>query len=303
MSTLPAPPPSCPSPDGITRPAQRLKLPVGAVDCHAHVIGSAPDFPLIENRSYTPVPVSSQDYLAMLSASSVTFGVLVQISVHGNDNQYMQQALRAAPGRLRGIAVIGPQPTERECNQLADDGVVGLRINAMFRGGASVSKLERYADICRDRGWHLQLLVDGNDIAEVGQTVSRLRVPVVFDHMGHPNVEVGLEGQGFKTLLGLVRDGAWVKLSGAYRFSQTLAPYDDVLPFARALYAAAPERCLWGSDWPHVAHWGPMMNVGDLLDALADWLPEEKQQIQVLTTNPQRLYGFASATSTKLGRS
>jgi 2-pyrone-4,6-dicarboxylate lactonase len=102
----------------------------------------------------------------------------------------------------------------------------------------------------------------------------------------------GTDDPGFRTLVSLVRDGAWVKLSGAYRVSVEGPPYRDTIPFARRLHEAAPERCVWGSDWPHVSHWGPMMNVGDLLDLLADWAPDEEARRKVLVDNPARLYGF-----------
>lgn len=118
-------------------------------------------------------------------------------------------------------------------------------------------------------------------------------MPVVVDHMGHFPTSAGLDDPGFQTLVALVRDGAWVKLSGAYRLTVQDPPYRDTVPFARALHAAAPDRCVWGSDWPHVSHRGHMMNVGDLLDLLAEWVPDEDARRRVLAENPARLYGFA----------
>jgi predicted TIM-barrel fold metal-dependent hydrolase len=110
--------------------------------------------------------------------------------------------------------------------------------------------------------------------------------------MGHFPTSEGVDNEGFRTLVHLVGDGAWVKISGAYRNSVGGPPYRDTIPFARALVEAAPERCVWGSDWPHVAHWGPMMNVGDLLDLLAEWVPDEDIRRRVLVDNAHRLYGF-----------
>ena len=101
----------------------------------------------------------------------------------------------------------------------------------------------------------------------------------------------GIDSEGGRTVLSLVRDGAWVKLSGAYRLAAS-PPYAETTPLARALFEAAPDRCVWGSDWPHVAQWGVMPNVGDLLDLLADWLPDDAARRRVLVDNPRRLYGF-----------
>jgi predicted TIM-barrel fold metal-dependent hydrolase len=109
--------------------------------------------------------------------------------------------------------------------------------------------------------------------------------------MGHFDVDAGPQAPGWKLMMQLVADGAWVKLSGAYRLSKT-PPYGDTIPFARSLIEVAPDRCVWGSDWPHVGFWGPMPNVGDLLDVLADWAPEPATREAILVTNPQRLYGF-----------
>jgi predicted TIM-barrel fold metal-dependent hydrolase len=109
--------------------------------------------------------------------------------------------------------------------------------------------------------------------------------------MGHFPASRGTSLPGFQTLLELVRDGGWVKLSGAYRLSENM-PYEETTSLAQALVSAAPSRCVWGSDWPHVAHWNPMMNVGDLLDTLAVWVPDQKQRNQILVDNAHRLYGF-----------
>ena len=107
--------------------------------------------------------------------------------------------------------------------------------------------------------------------------------------------DVAVDAPAFDTLVDLVRDGGWVKLSGAYRLSNEAPPYADTRPYAQRLVDAAPDRCVWGSDWPHVAHWRePMMNVGTLLDTFADWVPDPQRRTRVLVDNPRRLYGFAS---------
>jgi 2-pyrone-4,6-dicarboxylate lactonase len=285
-------PPVCPAPDPNPHGPTRFEVPPGAVDTHAHVIGAPPDYPFVETRSYTPPGASATAYLRMLDFTGMTYGVLVQVSVHGTDNRLLVETLRAHPQRLRGIAVVALDTPKRELAALQDAGVFGLRLNVLYGGGVGFEQVEAYGALCREMGWHLQFLIDARDLPPLALRLSRLPVPFVVDHMGHMPVSVGVDDPGFQTLVSLVRDGAWVKISGAYRLTDAGPPYRDTLPFAHALVDAAPERCVWGSDWPHVANWGFMMNVGDLLDLLADWVPDEATRRRVLVDNPHRLYGF-----------
>src|SRR4051794_7576641 len=285
-------PPLCPPPDPNPHGPTRFKVPPGAVDAHAHVIGAPPDHPLVETRSYTPPGAPATAYLRMLDQTGMTYGVLVQVSVHGTDNRLLVETLRAHPERLRGIAVVALDAPERELAALKAAGIVGLRLNVLYGGGIGFDAVESYGALCREMGWHLQFLVDARDLPPLAAKLARLPVPFVVDHMGHMPASAGVADPGFRTLVSLVRDGAWVKISGAYRLTAEGPPYRDTIPFAQALVAAAPERCVWGSDWPHVANWGPMMNVGDLLDLLADWVPDADARRRVLVDNPHRLYGF-----------
>lgn len=284
--------PACPGPQPHQRGPTRFNVPRGAVDTHAHVIGLPPDYPFMPERSYTPPEATARDYIAMLDATGMTYGVLTQVSVHGADNRLMVDALRANRGRLRGIAVIPLDCPEKERAALKDAGVVGLRINVLYGGGIGFEQVESYASLCREMGWHLQFLVDARQLPKLAPRLSKLPVPFLIDHMGHFPTTFGIENEGFKTLVSLVRDGAWVRLSGAYRNTVEGPPYRDTIPFAHNLVAAAPERCVWGSDWPHVANWGVMMGVSDLLDLLADWVPDSTMRNRILVDNPQRLFGF-----------
>ncbi|MGX1787007.1 amidohydrolase family protein [Bosea sp. NPDC055332] len=284
--------PACPGPDPHPHRPVRIEVPYGAVDTHAHVIGQPPAQPFVAGRSYTPTPATPERYLAMLDATGMTYGVLVQVSVHGTDNSLMVKTLRANRERLRGIAVIPLGLPDRELAALKDAGVVGLRLNILYCGGVGFDQLDEYAALARDMGWHLQFLIDATDLPPLAPKLARLPVPFVVDHWGHFPVSRGIADHGFRTLLSLARDGAWLKLSGAYRNTVEGPPYADTVPFARLLHEAAPERCVWGSDWPHVAHWQHMMNVGDLLDLLADWVPDPAARDRVLTDNAHRLYSF-----------
>ena len=286
------PHPACSPPPAKQRAPGRIKIPPGAVDTHCHVIGAPPEYPYVAQRSYTPEPASAGAYTAMLDAMGMTYGVLVQVSVHGTDNRLLLEALRAHPKRLRGIAVAPLGLSGRAYEDLKAAGVVGLRLNVLFGGGIGVDDIEAYGALAADLGWHLQFLIDGDTLCANARRIADLKCPVVIDHMGYVPTDRGVNDPGFQTLVSLVRDGGWVKLSGAYRTSISGPPYADTIAFAAALIAAAPDRCVWGSDWPHVSHWGQMMQVADLLDLLGDWAPAEAARHKILVKNPAALYGF-----------
>jgi predicted TIM-barrel fold metal-dependent hydrolase len=285
--------PACPAPPARQQRPARLVVPAGAVDTHAHVIGLPPRFDFVAQRSYTPPEAPLDAYIGMLDATGMTRGVLVQVSVHGTDNRLLFAALERHPKRLRGIAVMPLGLPEREYAAAKDRGVVGLRLNVLYGGGIGFAAMADYAALAKEMGWHLQFLIDVHSLAALAKSISELPVPFAVDHMGHFAVaEVPLQHPDFQTLVSLVRDGGWVKLSGAYRLSALEPPYADTVPYAQALLDAAPDRCVWGSDWPHVAHWKTMMGVHDLLDTLALWAPGREAQQAVLVDNPARLYGF-----------
>ncbi|TXN66582.1 amidohydrolase family protein [Methylobacterium sp. WL6] len=282
----------CPAPDPHPAGPTRYAVPAGAVDSHAHVIGRPPAHPFVANRSYTPPAAPAQAYLAMLDATGMAHGVLVQVSVHGTDNRLLLETLAANAERLRGIAVIPLGLPEGELRAMKDAGIVGLRLNVLYGGGIDFAAVEAYGALAREMGWHLQFLIDARSLPPLAARLSRLPVPFVVDHMGHMPTAAGLSDPGFSTLVALVRDGAWVKLSGAFRTSVAGAPYADTIPFARALNDAAPERCLWGSDWPHVAAWDGPPKLATLLDLVADWVPDEARRRRLFVENPRALYGF-----------
>lgn len=277
----------CPGPDPSPRSPTRFVVPLGAVDTHAHIVGDS----FVAERSFTPPSASADAYLRMLDAVGMTYGVLVQVSVHGTDNSRLLETLTAHRDRLRGVAVAAPDCSDATLDGMRAAGVVGLRINTMTGGGIGFEHLDRYEAICTEMGWHLQFFIGLRDLEAAASQLRKLRVPYVIDHMGYFNAADGLTSRGWKLMLGLMAEGAWTKLSGAFRLAGK-RPYMDTVPFARSLIEVAPERCVWGSDWPQVGFWGPMPNIGDLLDLLADWAPESGTRDKILITNARRLYGF-----------
>ena len=270
-------------------------LPAGACDTHAHVIGADPArHPLIADRIYTPAPAPEPAYLAMLDGLGLQRGVLVQVSTYGTDNRCMLETLRRHPGRLCGVAVVDQDCRYAELEALHRAGVRGLRINTLLRGGIGYDQIEALADRIAPLGWHLEFLVHARDLPALLPRLQRLPVPGVVDHMGALHPVTGLEDGGLDALCLLMRDhGWWAKLSGAYRLGLAPDRLQDSTPLARRLVEAAPDRVLWGSDWPHVNLHRDMPDTAALLGLLAHWVPDAALRRRILADNPGRLYWAA----------
>lgn len=287
----------CAAPLPITR-APGFAPPAGACDCHAHVVGLPPTHRFVAERSYTPPEATPDAYLANLSGLGLSRGVLVTVSVHGDDNRLMAETVGAHRERLAGVAVVRPDVRDDVLDALAESGVRALRLNMLFGGGTGLEALSALAPRCAERGWHMELLIDGLILPGLEARLHALPVPVVIDHMGHlPAPGTGNDKARTAAIAAMERlldaGRAWVKLSGAYRCSGEAPPWADTLPLARRLFAAAPDRCVWGSDWPHVAQDSMLFEPTDTLDWLAKVLPDSVARNRVLAENPARLYGFA----------
>ncbi|WP_370624113.1 amidohydrolase [Polynucleobacter sp. JS-Safj-400b-B2] len=280
--------PFCPGPPDHQSGPFSFKMPFGAVDTHAHVISAAS---FVSDRSYTSPEATEEQYIRMLDEVGMTYGVLIQVSVNGQDNEPMLMSLKNHLNRLRGVAVPLLGQADSYYQRMKDAGVVGIRMNLMFSGGGlDISSLEECDALARDWGWHIQFLLDANGLPALMPRMQKLKSTLVVDHMGYLRTSVGLDSPGFKALVDLVRERAWVKVSGAYRLTDQAPPYPDVAPYAMALIDAAPDRCVWGSDWPHVANWGVMPTVAQMLESLALYAPEESMRNRILCANPQKLY-------------
>lgn len=286
--------PPCAPPVSSCR-APSMPLPEGACDCHFHIIGDAAVHPFTPHRSYTPPPASLDDYRKMQGTLGLSRGVIVQPSVYGYDNRVALEALRQGGDNYRGVVVISDQTSEQELREMDALGVRGVRVNLIYKSGVEVSDVTSLARKVAPLGWHLQLLIDISEFADLYDTVANLPVEVVIDHMGHMPASIGVKHPGFRDLLRLARDGkAWVKLSGAYRFTnQPDTPYSDVTPYAKALIKANPDQILWASDWPHVCISVPMPDDTTLLEEFFQWTGHDETIIRkILVDNPARLYGF-----------
>lgn len=279
----------------LTNPsAPSKRAPAGACDCHSHIIAPQSVVPFVANRDYTPPAASLRDYLALHRLLGIDRAVIVQPSFYGTDNSVTLQAISDYGSEsCRGIAVVDDAISDARLEELHGGGIRGIRYNLVFAGGVALDSLETMAARIGRLGWHIQLLVSGETLVKIEPVLARLPVPAVIDHMGHIQAARGLDQPGFQALLRLVRAGnTWVKLSGNYRISALGAPFDDAIPFARALLAAAPEHMVWGTDWPHPALFETMPDDGPLLDALYTYSDDSAVVQRVLVDNPATLYGF-----------
>lgn len=269
--------------------------PAGACDAHCHVFGPADRFPFAANRAYTPPDSGIDAFEALQDRLGLSRAVFVQASCHGTDNAAMVDALQRGNGRYAGVAMIDERFDDAAIRELHEAGVRGTRFNfvAHLGGAPDLDVFWRIVDRVAPLGWHIVLHFDAKDLPAHAELLDRMPCPFVIDHMARVPVTDGLDQEPFQALLALMADErAWVKISGAERLTADgPPPYDDVAPFAQALIAAAPDRILWGTDWPHpnVRH---MPDDGDLVDLMTSFAPDEATRTKILVDNPERLYDF-----------
>jgi 2-pyrone-4,6-dicarboxylate lactonase len=284
--------PTCKGPDPHTR-TPRIVAPPGACDAHCHVFGPAAVFPYAPDRAYTPPDAPYEGLVALHRVLGIERAVIVHASCHGSDMAVTLDAIARAGGAMRGVAVVDPGITDAALARLHEGGIRGVRFNFVrhLGGMPDLVFFERVLAQIEPLGWHVVLHLDAEDVVELAPRIARIRVPFVIDHMGRVKAKLGLEQRPFAQLLELMRNPlAWVKICGPERVSSTGAPFRDALPFAQALVAAAPDRVLWGTDWPHPNIAGDMPNDGDLLDLLGEAVPDAGLRARILVDNPARLY-------------
>lgn len=271
----------------------RFRPPAGATDCHLHIFGPYARFPLQPNRSFTPPEASIADYERLSDALGLERCVIVQPSVFGTDNACTEDAVERLGGRARGVAVLGPDVEEATLKRMDRIGFRGVRLNLLFKGGVPIEAMEPLAKRLAPYGWHIQLLLDARTLPELAPRLRALPVEIVIDHMGYMPVSVGMNSPAVETMKRLLGEGrTWVKLSGAYAVSVDGAPYTDAAPLARTLLEAAPDRCVWGTDWPHPAAKGTMPDDAELLDLVPTWTADAELQRKLFRDNPAHLYGY-----------
>ena len=278
----------------------KLKLPAGACDAHVHIFGPRKRFPFAEERRYTPSDAPKELLFKLHERLGIQHCVIVQPACHGADNSVTIDAIAATGGSYKGVALVPVTISDAELKRLDAAGLCGARFHYMthLAKGPQIDEVISFSNRLANIGWHLQIHMEAELIADLTPALKRSPVPVVIDHMGRIDASLGLEQPAFRALLALLADkNVWVKVSGADRITRQDPPYSDTVPFARKLVAEFSDRCVWGTDWPHPNHLGPIPDDGMLVDILAEIAPSEIARQTLLVDNPKRFYNFAPARS------
>lgn len=284
-----------PNSSGTERP--KLKAPPFACDCHHHIYDTA-RFPAVQR----PEPNARvAEYRLLQKRIGTTRDVVVTPSAYGTDNRVTLEAISQLGANARGVAVIHPSITDAELKALDRGGIRGIRfaLSKTPNGNKAVTSLEMIEPLSsrvNELGWHIQINAGGDLILAAEDLWNRVPSKIVFDHMGHIPQPMGTQHPAYSMIRKLIDKGrTWVKLSVTYDNTKDGPPtYADVTKVAQAYVKAAPERMVWGSNWPHPNE----TNKPDdavLFDLLAQWAPDEATRHRILVENPAELYGFAKS--------
>lgn len=275
--------------------APTFKVPPNTADCHFHIY----DNRVPPAAGGLPAPdATPDDYRALQARLGTTRGVVVQPSLYGTDNRPTLAGMAALGPNFRGIAVVTPAVSDAELQRLHGLGIRGIRFNLAQAGTTTLDMLEPLSQRVDALGWHCQINMPGDKIVAASDTFLKIRGKLVFDHLAHCPQPAGVQSDTFKLMRRLLDQGnTWVKLTGLYADTKVGPPsYADTVAVARAFAAAAPTRCVWGTDWPHPTE--RQDNKPDdalLLDLFPTFVPNEADRTRILVDNPAELYDFAKA--------
>jgi 2-pyrone-4,6-dicarboxylate lactonase len=272
-----------------------FQAPRGAVDAHCHVFGPGDRFPFAPERKYTPCDASKDQLWALRDFLGFSRNVIVQATCHGADNRALVDALEHSGGRARGVATVRRDVRDEELQALHAAGVRGVRFNFVKRLVDALPKddLREIAERIAPLGWHVVIYFEAQELPELFDFFTALPTTVVVDHMGRPDVSKSVDGAEFELFLRLLgeHENFWSKVSCPERLSKTGPDgYDDVVPFARRVVEAFPDRVLWGTDWPHPNMKSHMPDDGKLVDFIPRIATTSELQRKLLVDNPMRLY-------------
>jgi predicted TIM-barrel fold metal-dependent hydrolase len=272
----------------------KLKAPPGACDAHVHLFGPAAKYPFAPDSPYTSRDALPAALFALQDKLGLSTAVVVSPGAYGRNYNMLADVLARHPGRLRGIALMREDTPPSEYARLTRLGVRGLRMMSARRGSHVPQLSREVAARAHEHGWHVQFYPHGTDIVDHADKLLALKNPIVLDHFASIPAAGGVDQPAVKAVLKMLDTGrVWLKLSGPMRCTNENMPYPSVTALARAFVAHAPERLVWGSDWPHVNLDGrEMPNDGDLLGLLADWVPDAAVRNRILAQNANKLYGF-----------
>jgi len=275
----------------------RISLPAGACDSHVHVFGPAARFAYSKARQFTPVDAPKEQLFALHRHLGITRCVIVQSVLHGLDNRVVADAIEAGAGRYLGVALVAADIPEHDLERLAQQGFRGVRFHFMRHISSNASMAEVLALTPRLAAFnmHLQVHCESMLIHELGEALAKSTVPVVIDHIGRVDARQGVQHPDFRALLACLGNPRfWVKVSGIDRIDAVHGPGDGYrhgVALARLLLERFPERCLWGTDWPHPNH-THIPDDGTLVDALVRIAPDAAHLERLLVSNPASFYRF-----------
>jgi predicted TIM-barrel fold metal-dependent hydrolase len=287
-------PPGAAPPDPHPR-KPKFTLPPGACDCQIHLFGPAAQYPVDAGSRYRPADALPETNIALQDALGLSHAIIVSGGAYGLDHRHLSDTLTRFPGRFRGVAFMSEASTPAEFDRLTRLGVRGLRFISPGHGMKLPPISEATAARAAEYGWHVHFYPHRTDITEHADRLLALPNDViVLDHFAHIPAEGGLDQEAVRTVLRLLDTGrVWVRLSAPMRCTEQDFPYANVTPLARKFVGHAPERMLWGTDWPHVnMHGRPMPNDGDLVNLLLDWADDDATRNRILADNPRKLYGL-----------
>lgn len=266
--------------------------PPGAVDCHMHIYDDR--FPSAPGTTLRPPNASIEQYRKVQARLGMQRNVVVTPSTYGTDNRCTLDALKRLGPNARGVAVVDTSVTQAQLAEMHAAGVRAIRFNLSYPGATTVDMLAPLASRIGALGWHIELVVQGAKLPALESHLLALPCPLVIDHIAHVPQPGGMQSDAMRTAQRLVDKGnTWITLSGPYVDSKAGAPaYADVEPVAKAFIDMAPERMLWGTDWPHPTEKAHKPDDATLVDTFATWIDRADWQQMIFVTNPVKLYGF-----------
>jgi predicted TIM-barrel fold metal-dependent hydrolase len=269
-------------------------MPPLACDAHMHVFGPLDKYPHVEHPHYTLPDGKLTHYLQMMSVLKLKRFVIVQPSFYGTDNRCMIDALNVAGSIARGVVMIDEATGAATLDGFHAAGVRAVRLDLFARSALPTAEIQQYitrmASLCASLGWHVQFYAPGWVVRNLIPFLADVRIDFVIDHMGYMLEEDGLTPADFERLLSLLKDGnCWLKLSAPYRIAKHRG-YEAVAPMAKAIIQAAPQKVIWGSDWPHIPD--STRDTGELLNLLGTWTDHPAVRTMILSDNPARLFDY-----------
>ncbi|MDP3675781.1 MAG: amidohydrolase family protein [Novosphingobium sp.] len=271
----------------------RFIPPAGAVDAHCHVFGPQADFPFSATAKYLPEDAGPEMLFGLRDRLGFSRNVIVQASCHGTDNAATLNAIAHAEGHARGVAVVDPAISEGELEALHHGGIRGIRFNFLKRLVDEAPK-DKFLEVANrlPAGWHVVIYFETDILAELRPFMDAIRVPLVIDHMGRPDVSQGPDGPDMRAFRALLdsREDIWFKATCPDRLDASGDPWDAFAAAVAPLVADYPDRCLWGTDWPHPNMQDAIPDDGHLVDMIPRIAPTADLQQRLMVSNPERLY-------------